>query len=112
MELQASYAQRVHPKLIEKIYELVFEGVTSVQEVKRALKHHVTHVLCPDFKPEVTDRSYSDVRNHIYKAQHAYQLSKLDQENLQLKIEKLKKEKPVSSLSIQRRGTHQNGHEH
>ena len=38
----ASYAQRVHPKLIEKIYELVFEGVTSVQEVKRALKHHVT----------------------------------------------------------------------
>ena len=32
----ASYAQRVHPKFIEKIYELVFEGVTDVQEVKRA----------------------------------------------------------------------------
>ena len=96
----ASYAQRVHPKLIEKIYELVFEGITDVQEVKRALKHHVTHVLCPDIKPDLTDRSYyptsTDVRNHIYKAQHACQLSKLDQENLQLKIEKWKKENPES----------------
>ena len=96
----ASYAQRVHPKLIEKMYELVFEGVTDVQEVKHALKHHVTHVLCPDIKPDLTDRSYyptsTDVRNHIYKAQHACQLSKLDQENLQLKIEKWKKENPES----------------
>ena len=62
------------------------------RRLKHALKHHVTHVLCPDFKPDVTDRSYyptsTDVRNHIYKAQHACQLSKLDQENLQLKIEK------------------------
>ena len=31
-----SCAQRVHPKLIEKIYELVSEGITEVQEVKRA----------------------------------------------------------------------------
>ena len=96
----ASYAQRVHPKLIEKIYELVFEGVTDVQEVKRALKHHVTHVLCPDFKPDLTDRSYyptsTDIRNHIYKAQRACQLSKLDQENLHLKMEQWKKENPKS----------------
>ena len=35
----ASYAQRIHPKLVEKIYELVGEGTTEVQEVKRALKH-------------------------------------------------------------------------
>ena len=27
-----SYAQRVHPKLIEKIYELVSEGTTEVQK--------------------------------------------------------------------------------
>ena len=39
-----SYAQRVHPKLIEKIYELVSEETTEVQEVKRALKHYVQHV--------------------------------------------------------------------
>ena len=30
-----SHAQRAHPKLIEKIYELVSEGTTEVQEVKR-----------------------------------------------------------------------------
>ena len=63
-----------------------------MQEVKRALRHYVTHVLCSsDFKPDLTDCSYyptsTDIRNHIYKAQQACQLSKLDQENLQLKME-------------------------
>ena len=56
----------------------VFEGVTDIREVKRALKHHVTHVLCPDFKPDLTDHSYyptsTDIRNHICKVQHACQL--------------------------------------
>ena len=52
-----SYAQCVHPKLIEKIYELVSEGTTEVQEVKRALKHYVQHSLCVDVKPDVTDRA-------------------------------------------------------
>ena len=68
----ASYAQQTHPKLIEKIYELVTEGITEVQEVKRALKHHVLHVLCPETKPELTDQAYFpttvDVCNHVYKA--------------------------------------------
>ena len=98
----ASYAQRTHPKLIEKIYELVTEGITEVQEVKRALKHHVLHVLCPETKPELTDRAYFpttvDVRNHIYKAQRACQLSKLDQENLKLKVEQWRKDSPGSSF--------------
>lgn len=78
----------MHPKLIEKIYELVSEGLTDVQEVKRALKHYVQHNLCPEIKPDFTDRSYypttTDVHNHVYLAQRACQLSKLDQENLQL----------------------------
>ena len=47
----ASYAQRIYPKLVEKIYELVGEGTTEVQEVKRALKHYVQHNLCADVKP-------------------------------------------------------------
>ena len=96
----ASYAQRVHPKLIEKIYELVFEGVTDLQEVN-PLRYYVTHVLCSsDFKPDLTDRSCyptsTDIRNHIYKAQQACQLSKFDRENLQLKMETWKKENPKS----------------
>ena len=41
----AGYAQRIHPKLVEKIYELVSEGITDTQEVKQALKHYPLHVL-------------------------------------------------------------------
>ena len=71
----ASYAQRIHPKLIEQIYELVGEGTTEVLEVKRALKHYVQHSLCADVKPDLTDRAYhptsTDVHNHIYLAQCA-----------------------------------------
>ena len=96
----AGYAQRIHPKLIEKIYELVSEGITDTQEVKRALKHYTLHELCPEEKPELTDRAYYptsvDIRNHVNKAQKACQLSKLDQENLRLKIEMWRKESPQS----------------
>ena len=95
-----SYAQRVHPKLIEKIYELVSEGTTEVQEVKWAFKHYVQHSLCVDVKHNVTDRAYyptsTEVHNHIYLAQRACQLSKLDQENLRLKVQKWEKYSPNS----------------
>lgn len=98
----ASYAQRLHLKLIKKIYELVSEGITEVHEVKRSLKHYVQHNLCCDVKPELTDRSYyptsTDVHNHIYLAQRACQLSKLDQDNLKLKIDKWKGDSPNSNF--------------
>ena len=68
---------------LRKYYDLVSEGITGDQEVKRALKQHVQHVLCPDLKPDLTDRSYypttTDVQNNVYRAQRACQLSKLDQ---------------------------------
>lgn len=76
-----------------RIYELVSEGITDTQKVKRALKHYTLHVLCPEQKPELVDRAYTDIRNHVYKAQRACQLSKLDQENLWLKIEQQKKQR-------------------
>ena len=96
----AEYAQRIHPKLSEKHYELVSEGITDKQEVKRALKHYTLHVLCTTQKPELTDKAYFptsvDIRNHIYKAQQACQLFKLDQENLKIKIDMWQKENPES----------------
>ena len=92
------YAQRMHPKLAEKIQDLVSEGITSVPEVTRALKYFVNHTLCPDFKPNISDRAYyptaDDIRNHIYRAQKSCQLSHLDQENLRMKIEEWRKENP------------------
>ena len=80
------------------------EGTTEVQEVKRALKHDVQHSLCADVKPDLTDRAYyptsTDVHNHIYLAQCACQLSKLDQENLQLKVQKWKRDSPNSKFYL------------
>ena len=92
------YAQRMHPKLAEKIQDLVSEGITNVPEVTRALKYYVNHTLCPDSKPDISDRAYyptaDDIRNHIYRAQKSCQLSHLDQENLRLKVEQWKKDDP------------------
>ena len=85
-----------------RIYKLVCEGITDTQKVKRALKHYTLHVLCPEQKPELVDRAYyptnADIRYHVYKAQRACQLSKLDQENLRLKIEQ-RENKPHSLTS-------------
>ena len=77
------------------------EGITDTLEVKRSLKHYTTHFLCTTQKPELTDRAYFptsiDIRNHIYKAEKACQLSKLDQENLNLKIRAWQKDHPQSN---------------
>ena len=100
MKGAAGYAKWIHHKLIEKIHEFVSEGITDTQEIKKALKHYTLYVLCPEQKPELTNRAYypttTDVSNHIYNAQRASQLSDLDQESLQLKIELWKKQASTS----------------
>ena len=84
-------AQRVHPKVIMKIHELVGAGISEVSEVKWALKLYITKELCPTDLPNRDDRAYyptnHDLLNHIHKAKSQLQLSKLDQENLGLKID-------------------------
>ena len=88
-------AQKVHPKLLEKIHQLVSEGVTVVSEMKRALNHYVKYELCHDSLPDPNDRAYhptnNDIKNHIYRAKSKLQLSKFDQENLSLKINEWQK---------------------
>lgn len=95
-------AQRVHPKVIMKIHELVGAGISEVSEVKRALKLYITKELCPTDLPNRDDRAYyptnHDLSNHIHKAKSQLQLSKLDQENLGLKIDEWKKNSPDSKL--------------
>ena len=91
-------AQKVHPKLLEKIHQLVSEGVTVVSEMKRALDHYVKYELCRDSLPDPNDRAYhptnNDIKNHIYRAKSKLQLSKFDQENLRLKINEWQKTTP------------------
>ena len=95
-------AQRVHPKVIMKIHELVGAGISEVSEVKRALKLYITKELCPTDLPNRDDRAYyptnHDLSNHIHKAKSQLQLSKLDQKNLGLKIDEWKKNSPDSKL--------------
>jgi len=76
--------------------------MTSVREVKNHLKHYVLHVLYVHQKPNTLDRAYfpttNDVKNHVYLAQCACQLSKFDQENLRLKIEQWKQDNPTAQF--------------
>jgi len=100
----ACFAQKIHPKLVEKVHELVAEGITDVREIKRALKQYVNRILYPDStnRPDETNRAYfptmKDIKNHVYSAKKALELSKFDQHNLKLKINQWEKEKPTSKF--------------
>ena len=75
----ARFAQKMHPKIADKICELVSEGTTAVPEI------------CPDVLPSQSDRSYfptNNISNHVYLVKKSLELSKLDQENLEKKVEK------------------------
>ena len=91
-----------NPKLVEKICKLVSEGITD-NTGGQTSKQYTLRILCPEQKPELVDRAYyqtnTDIRNHVYKAQRACQLSKLDQ--LRLKIEQWQKQTPVSLPPLQ-----------
>ena len=99
-------AQRVNTQVAAKISELVAEGLTDPYEVRKALRYYVSSVICANSSsPDTDDRAYyptiRDLRNHIYKAKKSLELSKLDQENLRLKIEEWKKCKPDSVFFFQ-----------
>ena len=66
----------------QKIEDLVKEGITDVQEVKRTLRFFVKTDMRENL-PSVNNRAYyptnTDIRNHIDAAKAAIQLSKFDQ---------------------------------
>lgn len=80
-------AQKVNPNIAIKISQLFGEGMVDAYEVRKALKHYVNEVMCANTtKPDPDDRAYfpmirGDIRNHIYKAKKAHDLSKFDQQN-------------------------------
>ena len=80
--------------------ELVQEGMTNPQEVQKALNHYVRTVLCTENPPDPDDRAYfpakRDLKNHIYKAKRAFELSKFDRHNLANKISEWEKSYPES----------------
>ena len=88
----ASFCQRIHPIILQKISELVSSGIVETKEVQKALNHYVKHTLPSkhNITPNPTDRAFyplpTDIKNHVGNAKRALDLSKLDQENLRLKI--------------------------
>ena len=93
-------AQRVNPQISQQIIELVRDGMTNPQDVRKALNHYVRTVLCPENPPDPDDRAYfpanRDLKNYIYKAKRAFELSKFDQHNLAKKIGEWEKTYPES----------------
>ena len=103
---EAIYAQKMHPKISQKLTEMVSCGITDAAEVRRSLRYFVNHSLCKELgsKPHPYDRAFfplkHDILNHICTAKRKIDLSKFDQENLRLKVEHWKKNSPTSSFSF------------
>ena len=98
--VSASFCQRIHPIIINKISELVSSGIDEVKDVQRALKHYVKYTLPNEqnITPDPSDRAFyplpNDIKNHVTNAKRALEMSKLDQENLHLKIEAWQQDSP------------------
>ena len=88
--------QRMHPMLKQKIFQIVQEGLINPQEVRKVL-HEYVKIEFKENCPDMSNCSYfptvEDVRNHIYLAKQGLQYSKLDQENLELKIKEWSRSK-------------------
>ena len=89
----------IDQNLVDKIYELVGEGVISVLEMERHLNIFVKKQLFSNQpSPSVGNRRFypsrTDIRNHMYRAVVRFRHSKIDQENLESKIMEWKAEVP------------------
>lgn len=99
----SGYAQKVNPAIAQKISELVSDGITEVHEVKRSLRHYVhtrfVHSTTANLLLIVHSIPACKTSGtiYIYRAQKALELSKLDQENLRLKVQSWEREELNSS---------------
>ena len=87
----AGFSQNVDERLINKIHQLVGEGVQNVLEMARHIRIYVKNGLFHGSSiPQSTNRRFNpalkDIRNHMYKAAVKHKFSKLDQANLDLKV--------------------------
>ena len=84
-EMKSLMAQQVHPMVAQKIVQLVHEGATNAQEVKRALREDIKSEMKENY-PDQLNRSYfpsiDDICNHIYLVKQGLEFSKFDQGNL------------------------------
>ena len=86
-------------RVTNKIYQLVGEGVQNVREMARHIRIYVKNELFHGSSiPPSTNRRFDptlkDVTNHMYKAAVKHKFSKLDQANLELKVQEWKQQQP------------------
>ena len=97
----AGFSQKMNSQVASRLAEIVAEGITEKGLIRTLLRQFVMKELCSKTPPDENDRAFfltdSDLKNHIYLAKRALQLSCLDQENLRLKIEQWKKTHPEST---------------
>ena len=95
----AGFSQNVGERVINKTDQLVGEGVQNVREMARHIRIYVKNDLFHgSLVPPTTNRRFNptlkDVRNHMYKAAVKHKFSKLDQANLDLKVQEWKQQQP------------------
>ena len=79
--------QRLDEKLIDKIDELVGEGMRNVEEMRRHMKIYVKDELFRgNQQPERNNQRYfpsrKTIKNHMYNATMKSRLSVMDQDNI------------------------------
>ena len=109
----SGFSQRIHPLLIEQITELVSAGITNTGEVKRLQRHYTRNTLAKHVGIQVTPNNRAlfptdiDVRNHVATAKKALEFSKLDRENLRLKVDSWEKASPDTKFFVPTSNLHQ-----
>ena len=95
----AGFSQNVDKRVINKIHELVGEGVQNVREMARHIRIYVKNdlfrgSLIPSSANRRFNATLKDIRNQMYKATVKRKLSKLYQANLDLKVQEWKEQQP------------------
>ena len=103
-------SQQVDERIINKIHQFVNEGVRDVREMQRHVKIFVKNELFHGTSlPPPTSRRYhpkkKDIWNHMYIAAVKLTFSKIDQENLELKVKEWVKQSPNDNFFFRRYGS-------
>ena len=103
MYIKASFCQCVNSIIVKKIAELVSAGIVETGDVQKTVSHFVRYNLPIEhgiisLSSDRASSHYLLTSNHVEIAKSVLRLSKLNQENLRLKMEEWKKRSTTFSL--------------
>ena len=99
-------SQQVDHRIVAKLSEFFGEGIRSIKEMQRIINPYVKKELFrgENVPPPENRRFFPlarDIRNHMYRATTKLRLSKIDQENLSMKVKEWKKAAPTDLFYLQ-----------